>query len=199
MNTNSISKPITSQPKASIQNCGTVCGLCEGIGKQDHPRSKKAEAVNRGGNCAPPVFYIYLHYPHPALLRNSHEQYRCQTCRLILSYIQHKPIASVRTHSEQANDNRDRLASFNIERDTYEAANILRSDEVGYEGDWIQLEGCSSGRIALCIEIFFNNARPRAKKNIILDTVDVDVYVFGRNSVAVRASRGMQLICSPGQ
>lgn len=92
----------------------------------------------------------------------------------------------------------DRLASFNIERDTYEAANILRSAEVGYEGDWIKLEGCGSGRVALCIEIFFNDACPRAKKNISLDTVDVDVYVFGRNSVAARTSRGMQLICSPG-
>lgn len=200
MNTNSVSKPSASKLQPMSQTRSTVCGLCQGIGEKGHSRSKTADIYDPSGDSIEPPVYVYLHYPDPVLLRSSYEQYGCQTCRLILSCIQHESTGSAGTHGEQAQETRDSLTSFDIERDTYEAASILRVNAPFIRDECLRMSGCGSGRVVLCIKCPFYpiDAAPRADTNTSYNALDVEVYIFNGTTRARRMSRRIQVICSPG-
>lgn len=200
MNANSVSGRSLSKPEAINQSCSTVCSLCGGIGEEGHPRSK----ITNWRHSERFSSYIYLHYPDPELLRSSYERHGCQTCRLILSCIQHESTGMVVPTAVQAQDDRDRLASFDIEQDTNDAARILKSAEVSLEsdglGDGLKVQGCSTGRVVLWIAILLphrEDGGPRADFRMRLKVKDVGIHIFDQNSVATRVS-AMQMMCSPG-
>lgn len=201
MSANVVKTPDISETETIIQNYSTVCDLCEGIGREAHPRSKM---INKSSwTC---FVYIYLHYPDLGLLRSSYERHGCQTCRLIFSCIQDESSGSVNPHEEQARCERERLASFDIAQDTYRAASLVGSANIDekYLQEWpiksaLQIEGCGSGRVALCITCHSRRG-PRLNPELNPERayLDVVVHVFETVSMAPPLPRSMNLFCSPG-
>lgn len=198
MSANVVTTPDIVKTESTGQKDSTVCNICEGIGDEDHPRSKILDASD------PDWFiYIYLHYPDLGLLRSSYEHYACQTCRLILFSIQNESSGNLDSHDEQERDERDRLANFDITQDTEKAAGLVESAEIdrncAYE--WprrsvLQIEGCGSGRVALRI-ICHTRREPRL--NAERRHLDVVLHVFESESQAPPLPRSMNLFYSPGQ
>lgn len=193
MNTNTIATPSASKPEAINQSCPTVCSICEGIGKEGHTRSKTVDTLHSDPF---PTWYIYLHLPGPEFIRSSYERYGCQTCRLILACIQHESKGSPGPQGEQARDDRDRLANFDLAQDTQEAASLVSSAEVGVGSNDLQIERCGPGRVALCIREPSQRWSPRVYAK--WGRLEVYIHVFETASVAPRLPRRLNLICSPG-
>lgn len=197
MSANVVTTPDIPKTETINQNNSTVCDLCEGIGREAHPRSEILDTSSSGW-----FVYIYLHYPDPGLLRSSYERYGCQTCRLILSCIQDGSEGSVNPNEEQARCEKDRLASFDIAQDTYRAASLVGSANIDEKclQEWpikslLQIEGCGPGRVALRITCHSRRGPRLNPERIYLDVV---VHVFETVSMAPPLPRSMNLFCSPG-
>lgn len=194
MSTNTIATPIVSNTEVVNRDCSIVCKICEGIGREAHPRSR---ILHRAW---PDFFlYLYLHYPDPDMLRSSYKRYGCQTCRLMLSCIQYESSRSIYSHDEQAWDDQDRVASFDVAQDTCEAESLVKSAFIDkYTNKWpdrplLQIEGCGAGRIALCIM-----CRTLEGPRTTTESSDVVIHVFETVSVAPALSKSMKFFCSPG-
>lgn len=192
MNTNTVLMPTSTGPGAINQSGPAVCGVCEGIGEEDHPRSK---SVPRGKQVG--YIYVYLHYPDARLLQSSYKSHGCTVCGLILSCIQQESTRSPGIYGKQALDDGDGLASFDIVRDTCEAASLVKSARMDIKSEDLQIEGCASGRLALCIERNNRSGSPRGSTELLQS--HVDIHVFDGGSVAPRLTAdSIGLICSPG-
>lgn len=192
MNTNTVLMPTGTWPEAIDQSGPAVCGVCEGIGEEDHPRSKIVPRGRRVG-----YIYVYLHYPDARLLQTSYKRHGCKVCGVILSCIQQELTRSSSTHGEQAQDDGDKLASFDIVQDTCEAASLVKSARMDIKSEDLQIEGCGSGRLALCIERNARSGSARASTELLQS--HVDIHVFDGGSVAPRLQAdSIGLICSPG-
>lgn len=200
-----VSIPKAAKSEALDQSCSTVCSVCEGIGEEDHPRSKiitdfesRGEPNASDDSKASNVynnFYIYLHYPDTGFLRSSHKFYGCQTCRLILSLFPEEwSTANPSTQGEQ-----DKLATFDITQDTYEAASIVSSADISQ--GVISIEGYGSGRVALCFELHTEPCGgPRACDALKWDMPRVSIHYFGAFSVgSTKEDATLIWRCSPGQ
>lgn len=205
-----VSIPKAAKSEALNQSCSTVCSVCEGIGEEDHPRSKTITDIWYSGNPNASddskannvhgQFYIYLHYPDTGFLRSSYKLYGCQTCRLILSLVlslfpeEWSVTANPSTQGEQ-----DKLATFDITQDTYEAASIVSSAEISQ--GVIRIEGCGSGRVALCFGLHTEPCGgPRAFDASKRNMPSLSIHAFDAFSVG-SAIEDPTLIwrCSPGQ
>lgn len=190
MNINTVAKSSASKPEAINQNYSTVCSVCEGIGEEGHPRSKTDLRYDT---------YFYLHYPDPGFLKCSYERYGCQVCRLILSCIQYESKGSLTSHGEQAQDYWEKFETFDIARDTNEAASLVTSAQMANHTDdlqpsILQIEGCGSGRVALSI-YSVNDLGPRTYQS---QAHTVEIYVFNTDSAAPSLPKRMELSSSPG-
>lgn len=197
MSTDVLATPCVARTESINQNNSTACNVCEGIGEEDHSRSKILDTSSSGW-----FIYIYLHYPDLGLLRSSYEQYACQTCRLILSCIQHQSSESLDPHDEQERDEGDRLADFDISKDTDKAASLVKSAEIDKDclQEWpirstLQIEGCGSGRVALRITC---HSRRSPRVNTEKMHLDVVFHIFETESQAPPLPESMKLFCSPG-
>lgn len=197
MTTNMVTTQFVAKTESINQNNSTVCNVCEGIGEEDHPRSKILDTSTSGW-----FIYIYLHYPDLELLRSSYEQFACQTCRLILSCIQHQSSESMDPQDEQERDEGDGLANFDIAKDTDKAASLVASAEIDkdYIDEWpirstLQIEGCGSRRVALSITC---HSRSGPRVNAEKMHLEVVFHVFESVSQAPPLPRSMNLFCSPG-
>lgn len=192
MNTNTVLMPSSTGPEAINQSGPAVCGVCEGIGEEDHPRSKTVPRDRQVG-----YIYVYLHYPNARLLQSSYKRHGCKVCGVLLSCIQQESTRSPATHGEQTEDDGDKLASFDISQDTCEAARLVKSAKIDIKSEDLHIQGCGSGRVALCIKRNNRSGGPRASAELLES--HVDIHVFDRDSVAPRLpGNNIGLICSPG-
>lgn len=192
MNTSTVLMPSGTGPEAINQSGPAVCGVCEGIGEEDHPRSK---TVPRGRQVG--YIYVYLHYPDVRLLQSSYKRHGCKVCGVILSCIQKESTRSPAIHGELAQDDEDRLASFEIVQDSCEAESLVRSAKIDVKSEDLQIEGCGSGRLVLCIGRNNRSWSPRSSTELLQS--HVDLHVFDGGSVAPRLPvDSIGLICSPG-
>jgi hypothetical protein len=189
-----VATPNASKTGAFHRSCSTqaVCSLCEGFGEENHPRSKIVDGYSNPR-------YIYLHYPNPGLLRSSYKRYGCQTCRLILSCIQQGATGSLDPHGEQAQGDKDKLATFDIAQDTYEVARLVKSADFEINGEDLQIKGCGSGRVALHTRSWRKRG-PRVFTGHWLKekTLSVNIHVFNTAAVAPPLPECMKLYSSPG-